>query len=91
MALYDILLRADASPIAELSSAKVVAMRDGPEAGMAIVEKIVSRDELWNYLDRIMLRLTCVVEIWPLLETDASGEESVPVPVQEPEAFGEKI
>lgn len=49
VALYDILLRADPSPIVELNRAVAVAMRDGPEAGVVIVEKIVSRGELKNY------------------------------------------
>ena len=33
--LYDVLVRADPSPVVELNRAAAVAMRDGPEAGLA--------------------------------------------------------
>ncbi|MCA9109517.1 MAG: RNA polymerase sigma factor [Planctomycetaceae bacterium] len=49
VALYDVLLRADPSPIVELNRAVAVAMRDGAEAGLTAVEAIVSRGDLENY------------------------------------------
>ena len=49
VALYDILLRAEPSPVVELNRAVAVAMRDGPEAGLALVEEILSRGELQGY------------------------------------------
>ena len=36
--LYDVLARADPSPVIELNRAAAIAMRDGPEAGLAIVD-----------------------------------------------------
>ena len=36
--LYDVLLRADPSPVVELNRAVAVAMRDGPAAGLALVD-----------------------------------------------------
>jgi RNA polymerase sigma-70 factor, ECF subfamily len=47
--LYDVLFRIDPSPIVELNRAVAVAMRDGPEAGLALVEGILARGELADY------------------------------------------
>lgn len=49
VALYDLLLRATPSPIIELNRAVAVAMRDGPEVGLALIDAIVARRELANY------------------------------------------
>ncbi|MBW8890199.1 MAG: RNA polymerase sigma factor [Fibrobacteres bacterium] len=42
--LYDVLLRADPSPIVELNRAVAVAMRDGPEAGLRIIDGLLAND-----------------------------------------------
>ncbi len=47
--LYDLLVRTESSPVVELNRAAAVAMRDGPAAGLAIVEAILSRGELGDY------------------------------------------
>jgi RNA polymerase sigma-70 factor (ECF subfamily) len=47
--LYDVLLRADASPVVELNRAVAIAMRDGPAAGLAMVQAILDRGELEEY------------------------------------------
>ncbi|MEO6238938.1 MAG: RNA polymerase sigma factor [Vicinamibacterales bacterium] len=47
--LYDVLLRADPSPVVELNRAAAIAMRDGPAAGLALVDGILSRGELADY------------------------------------------
>ena len=47
--LYDLLMRADASPIIELNRAVAVAMRDGPAAGLAIIDGILDRGDLKDY------------------------------------------
>jgi RNA polymerase sigma-70 factor (ECF subfamily) len=49
VALYDILMRADPSPVVELNRAAAIAMRDGPEAGLALIDAIVERGELEAY------------------------------------------
>ena len=49
VALYDILMHLEPSPIVELTRAAAVAMRDGPEAGLALVDAILSRGELADY------------------------------------------
>jgi len=49
VALYDVLMRLVPSPIVELNRAVAVAMRDGPQAGLALVEAILARGELHEY------------------------------------------
>ena len=47
--LYDVLLRADPSPVIELNRAVAVAMRDGPLAGLALIDAILKRGDLTDY------------------------------------------
>jgi RNA polymerase sigma-70 factor (ECF subfamily) len=47
--LYDVLLRLEPSPVVELNRAVAVAMRDGPAAGLALVERILARGDLAEY------------------------------------------
>jgi len=49
VALYDLLARAEPSPVIELNRAVAVAMRDGPAAGLTIVDAILARGELTDY------------------------------------------
>src|SRR6185295_3035023 len=47
--LYDVLARADPSPVVALNRAAAVAMRDGPLAGLALIDAILARGELEDY------------------------------------------
>ncbi|HXX62701.1 MAG TPA: RNA polymerase subunit sigma-24, partial [Bacteroidota bacterium] len=47
--LYDVLLQAQPSPVIELNRAVAVAMRDDPEAGLRLIDGILSRGELTDY------------------------------------------
>jgi len=47
--LYDVLLRADPSPVIELNRAVAVAMRDGPAAGLALIDALLARGALADY------------------------------------------
>jgi len=47
--LYDLLLRLDPSPVVELNRAVAVAMRDGPLAGLALIDAILARGDLADY------------------------------------------
>ncbi|AUN95189.1 RNA polymerase sigma factor [Pseudazoarcus pumilus] len=49
VALYDVLLRVDPSPVVELNRAVAVAMRDGPQAGLALIDELLARGELREY------------------------------------------
>ncbi|MEE1923804.1 RNA polymerase sigma factor [Pseudomonas sp. 148P] len=47
--LYDVLLRGWPSPVVELNRAAALARRDGPQAGLEVVEAILARGELRDY------------------------------------------
>ncbi len=47
--LYDVLLELDPSPIIQLNRAAAIAMRDGPAAGLALMEEIIDRGALSDY------------------------------------------
>jgi RNA polymerase sigma-70 factor (ECF subfamily) len=47
--LYDLLLQVEQSPVVELNRAVAVAMRDGPKAGLALVDAILARGDLADY------------------------------------------
>ncbi len=47
--LYDVLLRAEPSAVIELNRAAAIAMRDGPAAGLALIDAILARGDLTDY------------------------------------------
>lgn len=47
--LYDVLLRAVPSPVIELNRAAAISQRDGPLAGLTLVDAILERGELLDY------------------------------------------
>jgi RNA polymerase sigma-70 factor (ECF subfamily) len=49
VALYDLLLQIEPSPIVALNRAVAVAMRDGPQAGLTLVDEILSAGHLAEY------------------------------------------
>jgi RNA polymerase sigma-70 factor (ECF subfamily) len=48
--LYDVLLRVEPSPVVELNRALAVAMRDGPEPALAILDRLQNSGALTDYL-----------------------------------------
>jgi RNA polymerase sigma-70 factor (ECF subfamily) len=46
---YDVLLRLEPTPVVELNRAVAVAMRDGPAAGLTLVDELLGRGELAEY------------------------------------------
>lgn len=47
--LYDLLLQREPSPVVELNRGVAIAMRDGPAAGLAVIDTILNRGELSDY------------------------------------------
>ncbi|HEX7121903.1 MAG TPA: RNA polymerase sigma factor [Gemmatimonadaceae bacterium] len=47
--LYDVLLQMEPTPVVELNRAAAVAMRDGPEAGLALIDALLARGALGSY------------------------------------------
>lgn len=70
VALYDVLLRVDPSPVVELNRAAAIAMRDGPAVGLALIDALLARGELTRYLHAHAARAD-------LLRRLGRGEESI--------------
>ncbi len=49
VAFYDLLIQAQPSPVVQLNRAVAVAMRDGPEAGLTLIDEILARGDLASY------------------------------------------
>jgi len=49
VAAYDMLMQIAPSPVIELNRAGAVAMRDGPQAGLALIDEILARGDLTGY------------------------------------------
>lgn len=47
--IYDVLLRAEPSPVVALNRAAAIAVRDGPQAGLALIDAILEGGELADY------------------------------------------
>ena len=83
--LYDLLLQADASPVVELNRAAAVAMRDGPSAGLTLVDAILARGELANYHLAHAARADLCRRLGRTAEARASYERALGLTQQEPE------
>ena len=83
--LYDALMRADPSPVVELNRAVAVAMRDGPPAGLAIVDAILERGELADYDLAHAARADLCRRLERTEEARASYERALELTRQEPE------
>jgi RNA polymerase sigma-70 factor (ECF subfamily) len=58
--LYDVLLRLEPSPVVALNRAVAVAMRDGPAAGLALIDAILAQSELADYSHAHSARADCL-------------------------------
>jgi RNA polymerase sigma-70 factor, ECF subfamily len=83
--LYDALLATVPSPIVELNRAVAVAMRDGPAAGLALVEAILERGDLVDYRLAHATRGDLCRRIGRKAEARASYLRALALTEQEPE------
>ena len=83
--LYDILVRADASPVIELNRAVAIAMRDGPAAGLAIVDAILARGDLRDYRPAHAARAELSSRLGRTADARASYQRALALAHQEPE------
>ena len=83
--LYDVLLRAESSPVVELNRAVAVAMRDGPSAGLALVDDILSRGDLTNYHLAHSARADLCRRLGRTMEARNAYERALALTQQEPE------
>src|SRR5918998_1687056 len=83
--LYDLLLRMVPSPVVELNRAVAVAMRDGPEVGLLLVEDLLDRGELDGYHLAHAVRADLCRRLGKVMEARASYERALDLAEQEPE------
>ena len=83
--LYDLLLRADPSPVIALNRAVAVAMRDGPEAGLLVIDGILARGELRDYRFAHAARADMCRRLGRTADARASYERALALTRQEPE------
>ena len=83
--LYDILLRMEPSPVIELNRAVAVAMRDGPQAGLEIIDAIIARGDLADYHLAHSARAELCRRLGKTAEARASFERALELTQQEPE------
>ena len=85
VALYDVLARAEPSPIVELNRAVAVAMRDGPTAGLTLVDAILERGDLADYHLAHSARADLCRRLGKKAEARESYERALALTKQEPE------
>jgi RNA polymerase sigma-70 factor (ECF subfamily) len=85
VALYDLLARAEPSPVIELNRAVAVAMRDGASAGLALIDAILSRGDLSDYHLAHAARADLCRRLGQGAEARASYERALSLTEQEPE------
>jgi RNA polymerase sigma-70 factor, ECF subfamily len=85
VALYDVLAQAQRSPVVELNRAVAVAMRDGPEAGLALIDAILARGDLAEYHLAHSARADLRRRLGRTAEARISYERALSLAQQEPE------
>ena len=83
--LYDVLMRAAPSPVIELNRAAAVAMRDGPMAGLALIDAILARGELADYSPAHSARAELCRRLGKTGDARASYEKALGLTRQEPQ------
>ena len=83
--LYDVLVQADPSPVVELNRAVAVAMRDGPSAGLALIDAILARGDLGSYHLAHSARAELCRRLGRAAEARTSYERALSLTRQEPE------
>jgi len=83
--LYEVLLRIEPSPVVELNRAAAVAMRDGPAAGLALVDAILARGDLGQYYLAHSARADLCRRLGQTDEARAAYRRALALTRQEPE------
>jgi RNA polymerase sigma-70 factor (ECF subfamily) len=84
-ALYDALLALNPSPVVELNRAVAVAMRDGPAAGLTLIDGILSRGDLDGYHLAHAARADLLRRLGRRDDARAAYERALAAAQQEPE------
>ena len=82
---YDLLAQFEPSPVVELNRAVAVAMRDGPEAGLALIDAILERGDLTGYHLAYSARADLCRRLGRTADARAAYEQALALTQQEPE------
>jgi RNA polymerase sigma-70 factor, ECF subfamily len=85
VALYDQLVLIQPSPVVQLNRAVAIAMRDGPEAGLAHIDAVLEHGELANYYLAHSARADMYRRLGMTAEARSSYEKALALTQQEPE------
>ena len=85
VALYDLLSRADPSPIIALNRAVAIAMRDGPAKGLELVDELLEGGELANYHLAHAARADLCRRLGKTSDARVAYERALALTQQEPE------
>jgi RNA polymerase sigma-70 factor (ECF subfamily) len=85
VALYNQLARIQPSPVVRLNRAVAIAMRDGPEAGLAQIDALLEHGELANYYLAHSARAELCRRLGRTAEARSSYEKALALTQQEPE------
>jgi RNA polymerase sigma-70 factor, ECF subfamily len=83
--LFDRLIRIQPSPVVELNRAVAVAMCEGPEQGLRLIDGLLAREELANYHLAHSARADLCRRLGRIPEARASYEKALALARQEPE------
>lgn len=83
--LYDVLMRVEPSPVIELNRAVAVAMRDGPQAGLDLIDAILLRGDLSDYHLAYSARAELCRRLGKTPEARESYERAIALTQQGPE------
>jgi RNA polymerase sigma-70 factor (ECF subfamily) len=83
--LYDLLARSEPSPVIELNRAVAVAMRDGPAAGLALIDNLLDRGDLTDYHLAHSARADLCRRLGKRADARASYERALALARQAPE------
>jgi len=85
VALYDQLVGIEPSPVVRLNRAVAIAMRDGPEAGLAQIDAVLEHGELADYYLAHSARADMYRRLGRTAEARSSYEKALALTQQEPE------
>ncbi|GIH18368.1 RNA polymerase subunit sigma-24 [Rugosimonospora africana] len=85
VALYDVLLALTPSPVVALNRAVAVAMRDGPRAGLALLDELADQPRLRGYHPYLVARADLLCRLGRLPEAAAAYRQALDLAGTEPE------
>ena len=83
--LYDVLLKGERSAVVELNRAAAIAMRDGADAGLALIDRILARGELEDYYPAHAARAELCRRLGRVQDAVVAYKRTLNLVTQEPE------